>query len=827
MPSSTPAPLRADAAVTRPHVHKFGGSSLADAACHARVAELLRASDEPVQIIVVSAMRGVTDALVSLGPEMPSAMRATLIEALQLRHLAAAEPLRQPALERWLRQQFALLAQTADRAGAEAWPAAMRAEVHGLGELCSAQLLAARLHHDGLECEVLDARDVLTVRHGELGASVDWERSEAAWVAWRALHAAARVIVTGFVARDADGRATTLGRNGSDYSAAIFAVLGNACDLTLWGDTDGVLSADPRLVPEAVPLATLSYHEACEMAYFGARVIHPQTMIPAMQRGLPIRIRNTFRPEHPGTRIDAGSVASTPVKGLTTVSGMAMLNLEGAGMLGVPGTAERTFGALRAADVSVTMISQGSSEHSICCVLRDADAERAHAALSAAFAVEIAAGTVQGVSLARDISILAAVGDGMAGAPGVAARLFAGVARARVNVRAIAQGASERSISLAVSGADAARALRAAHAAFLLSGEILSIGVIGPGHIGSALLEQLRAAQARLRADAGLDLRIRAIADSRRQWLHEGATLPADWRQQLHRSPAADLDAFAAHVRPSHLPHAAIIDCSASDALADRYVGWLQAGIHVITPSKRAAAGPSGRWQQIRAATAHGGAQLRYEASVGAGLPIVQTLRDLIDTGDELIAVEGILSGTLAWLFNHYDGTQPFSQLLREAHARGYTEPDPRDDLAGVDVARKLVILAREAGRLLDVADVAIESLVPPALMTVDRVEFLDRLTELDVPMAARHARARAAHRHLRYMATLDHRGTARVELGEVTDDHAFARLRSTDNIVQFTTRRYCDNPLVVQGPGAGPEVTAAGVFADLLRVAAGLRRGP
>ena len=827
MPSPSSAPIRADAAAPRPHVHKFGGSSLADAACHARVVELLRASDEPAQIIVVSAMRGVTDTLVSLRPQMPAAERATLIDTLQLRHLAAAEPLRRPALEQWLRQQFTRLAQTAERAGAEDWPAAMRAEIHGLGELCCAQLLAARLHHDGFECALLDARDVLTVRHGELGANVDWERSTAAWAAWRTRHATARVIVTGFVARDADGRATTLGRNGSDYSAAIFAALGDAVDLTLWGDTDGVLSADPRRVPEAVPLATLSYHEACEMAYFGAKVIHPQTLIPAMRRGLPIRIRNTFRPEHPGTRIAAGSVAGAPVKGLTTISGMAMLNLEGAGMLGVPGTAERAFGALRAAGVSVTMISQGSSEHSICCVIRDADADAAHAALGAAFAAEIAAGTMQGVSLARDISILAAVGDGMAGTPGVAARLFAGVARARVNVRAIAQGASERSISLAVSSADAARALRAAHAAFLLSGEILSIGVIGPGHIGSALLEQLRAAQARLRADAGLDLRIRAIAGSRRQWLDEGAMLPADWREQLHRSPAADLDAFAAHVYPSHLPHAAIIDCSASDALADRYTDWLQAGIHVITPSKRAAAGPSGRWRQIRAAAARGGAQLRYEATVGAGLPIVQTLRDLIDTGDELIAVEGILSGTLAWLFNHYDGTRPFSQLLREAHARGYTEPDPRDDLAGTDVARKLVILAREAGRLLDVEDVAIESLVPPALMAVDREEFLDRLIELDVPMAARHARARAAHRHLRYMARLDRHGTARVELGEVTDDHAFARLRSTDNIVQFATRRYCDNPLVVQGPGAGPEVTAAGVFADLLRVAAGLRRGP
>ncbi len=827
MSSPSTQPPHLDVVDERPSVHKFGGSSLADTAGYARVVQRLRETGESAQIIVVSALQGVTDVLVSLEPSMLTEARDTLLDTLLTRHLKIAEPLQDPLLAAWLRQQFAALTQTLHQAAKETWPAALRAEVQGLGELCSAHLLAAYLIHDGLGCTILDAREVLTVQHGELGASVHWPRSETAWAAWRAQHGSARLVVTGFVARDLAGSATTLGRNGSDYSAAIFAALGNAVALTLWGDTDGVLSADPDLVPEAVPLPALSYNEACEMAYFGARVIHPQTMIPALRCRLPIHIRNTFRAEQPGTCIDANSLLGAPVKGLTTVSGMAMLNFEGAGMLGVPGTAERVFGALHAADVSVSMISQGSSEHSICCVIRDIDADRAQTALNTAFAAEISSGAVQGVSLSSDISILAAVGDGMVGTLGVAARLFAGITRARVNVRAIAQGASERSISLAISSADAPRALRAAHAAFLLSDQTLSIGVIGAGNIGSALLEQMRAAQQRLRVESGLDLRIRAIANSRRQWLHEDAELSADWRQQLEQSVNVDLKAFTAHVHASHLPHAAIIDCTASDALADHYADWLRAGIHVITPSKRAASGSASRWQAIRAAAVQGGAQLRYEATVGAGLPIVQTLRDLIDTGDELIAVEGVLSGTLAWLFNRYDGQRPFSELLGEAHAQGYTEPDPRDDLAGVDVARKLVILAREAGIGIELEDVAIKSLVPLALMTMGREEFLQRLPELDAAMAERFTRAHAGHRHLRYMARVDHRGIAQVGLEEVADQHAFARLRSTDNIVQFTTRRYCDNPLVVQGPGAGPEVTAAGVFADLLRVAAGLRRGP
>ncbi len=489
------------------------------------------------------------------------------------------------------------------------------------------------------------------------------------------------------------------------------------------------------------------------------------------------------------------------MKGISAVRDLAVLTLEGAGMIGVPGTAERTFGALHDAGVSVVMISQGSSEHSICCVVRGADASSAEAALRRAFAAEIARGEIHRVSVSGDISVLAVVGDGMAGTPGVAARTFGALARTGVNIRAIAQGASERNISVAVASADTARALRAVHAAFWLSPQTLSIGLIGPGKVGAALLRQIEAARPRLLRENQLDLRLRAVATSRRQWLGESGAA-AQWQEAAEAG--CDLDAFARHVQAEHLPHAVILDCSASGAVAERYADWLGAGIHVVTPNKQAGAGPSARWRAIRAATA-GGARFRYEATVGAGLPVISTLRDLLDTGDELLAVEGILSGTLAWLFNRYDGTQPFSQLVREAHALGYTEPDPRDDLSGTDVARKLVILAREAGVGLDLADVAVESLVPASLRDVDADAFLQRLDELDDAIQARCAAARAEGRVLRYVARLDRDGTASVGLAAVPLDHAFAHLRLTDNIVQFTTQRYRDNPLVVQGPGAGP----------------------
>lgn len=810
--------------------HKFGGSSLADAGRYGHVGDLLRARDDGHQVTVVSAMQGVTDALIALASA--AARREdwrTPWQALHARHVHTAETLLGSTAGEfvaWLDAQFAALADVLNALAVLGIPAREAVEsVQGLGEVFSANLLRAHLAAQSGDCAVLDAREVLVVAHGELGVAVDWEASAARLADWRRAHDAPRIVVTGFVARTADGRATILGRNGSDFSGAIFAALFDARELHIWTDVDGVLSADPRLVPEAVALDGLSYEEACELAYFGAKVIHPQTMLPAMALGLPIRIRNTFRPEHPGTCIaTSGDAGAGPVRGLSLANDLALVNVEGAGMIGVPGTAERVFAALRDARVSVVMISQGSSEHSICCVVRAADAERAEAALDAVFARELAAGQLQAITVTPGISVLAAVGDGMAGTPGVSAQLFGTLGRARVNIRAIAQGASERNISVALDSRDAARALRAAHAGFWLSPQTISVGIIGPGNVGRELIEQVREALPRLRRDAHLDLRVRAIASSRRLWTSELGDLPDDWAARLAASETpADLDAFAAQVHAAHLPHAVIVDCSASDAVAARYAAWLAAGIHVITPNKQAGAGPLARWQDIRTACAQSGARWRYEATVGAGLPVIQTLRDLIDTGDELLAVEGIFSGTLAWLFNRYDGSTPFSTLVREALALGYTEPDPRDDLSGLDVARKLVILAREAGIALELADVDVQGLVPPALLALDRDAAIAALDTLDADLAARHAAASAKDCVLRYVASLDRDGNARVSLAELPASHAFAHLSLTDNIVQYTTRRYADNPLIVRGPGAGREVTAAGVFADLLRVGAGL----
>jgi aspartokinase/homoserine dehydrogenase 1 len=826
------AQLPATATAVVCHAHKFGGSSLANVDRFRNVAALLR-DEGASRIVVVSAMQGVTDALTALAnAALEKQAWEDAFRSLRERHLATARELDANGahgVSAWLETGFATLhAALATPSHKPQWFAA----IQGMGEVWSSRLLQAALGADAEEWAVLDARDVLEVHAGELGVGVDWNGSRARLAAWRAAHPQDNVIVTGFIARDGHGAITTLGRNGSDYSAAIFAVLFDARELTIWTDVDGVLSADPRLVPDAVCLTSMSYAEACELAYFGAKVLHPQTMAPAMQAGLPIRIRNTLRPDAPGTLIaERSDPAASPVKGLTLVSDMALLELTGAGLIGVPGTAERMFAALHTASVSVTMISQGSSEHSICCVLRAEQAERGRMAVQAAFRDAIADGQVEGVRITSGIAVLAAVGDGMVGTPGVSARLFAGLAQARVNIRAIAQGASERNISVAIAAEDATRGLRAAHSAFWLSPQTLSVGVIGPGNVGRALLAQLAQSASRYGGalqigGSGLDLRLRAIANSRRMHLAPRKLDPAEAVEALELGEPLDYARFASHVRAEHLPHAMIVDCSGSDAVAAHYPEWLAAGIHVVTPNKQAGSGPIERYRAIREATSHGG-HFRYEATVGAGLPVIQTLRSQLDTGDELTEVEGVFSGTLAWLFNRFDGTVPFSQLVSEARALGYTEPDPRDDLGGLDVARKLVILAREAGRELSLEDVEIESLVPPALREVSRDEFLARLDELDAPLQARFEAAQREGRALRYLARLDREGRATVGLASPEPGHASLHSQLTDNLVVFRTRRYASNPLVVQGPGAGPEVTAAGVFGDILAIAQALGARP
>lgn len=797
-----------------------------------RVARILEQDPHTRLGVVLSACRGVTDALLNLvaTAERQENDLAERLSALRKRHEIIAETL----LEQEARSEYveALARDCRDIAGIlhtvqliRSASQTVRDLIAGYGELWSTRLFAAYLRQRGRrpgKVHWVDAREIVSVEWGPLGPAVRWEVSQAN-IARCVPAEAATLIITGFIARDAKGLQTTLGRNGSDFSGSIFGALLDAEEIHIWTDVDGVLSADPRLVPEAKVIDSLSYSEAMELAYFGAKVIHPQTMAPAVRKGIPIWIRNSFAPEKAGTLICAQPVSQLAVKGITCIDQVALVNLEGAGMIGVPGTAHRLFGALRDHGISVILISQGSSEHSICFAIPEAEAVRAEAVVRQAFERELRDGQIHSVEVGSGCSILAVVGDGMAGSHGVAAKVFGALGSAAVSVRAIAQGASERNISAVIDGKHSARALRSVHSSFYLSPHTISIGLIGPGVVGGELLDQMAKQVERLSRELKVDLRVRAIASSRRMHLADKELPLAHWREVFGaQSEAVDLTRFAEHVHAEHLPHAVIVDCSASDEIAARYPGWLASGIHIVTPNKKANSADLEFYSRLHEARRQGNAHYLYEGTVGAGLPVIQTLRDLRDTGDEIRRIEGMLSGTLAYLFNVWDGSEPFSQVVRTAKAKGYTEPDPRDDLSGMDFARKLIILGREMGLRLELADVKLEALVPPALVACPPQEFLDRLPEFDAAMAERLRAARSRDRVLRYVGSLDAAsGQASVGLVELERSHTFANINLTDNVVRFLTQRYDKNPLVVQGPGAGPGVTAGGVFADLLRVCA------
>ncbi len=809
--------------------HKFGGTSLADVEAFGAVRDILVTPTDLRQAVVVSAVAGVTDDLIDLAGMAGSRDTGYEDKTRRIRESQAT------LIDRLVPGDVGrgLLAQVDDDieeiGGLLKASWVMRTSVSttdavaGYGELWSARLLAAFLAESGMDVTWMDAREVLVVNPAELVSAVDWETSGTNLDRWLSDCDSDILVITGFIASDSQGSPITLGRNGSDYSASIFAALLSSVEISIWTDVDGVLSADPRLVPDAKVLEELSYNEAMELAYFGAEVLHPATMTPAVTEEIPIYIRNTFNPSGSGTRIHVRSKTDSPVKGFASISAIALLNLEGSAMVGVPGISERLFGGLRRAGVSVVMISQGSSEHSICFAIPQNQALLASSTIKTVFETERTRG-IQTLEVTESCTILAVVGDTMSGTPGVAASFFGALARAGVNVRAIAQGSSERNISVVIDEADAAKALRAAHAGFYLSKQTLSIGLIGPGHVGSAFLDQLAGRSEWLLEEFGVDLRVRAICATKKMIVDQAPIELSSWRERLDEEAIpADLDELAAYVHTESVPHAVIIDCTASENIGSRYLDWLSAGIHVITPNKKANTGTLDYYRSLREHGRRSDAHYLYETTVGAALPILQTLRDLVQTGDEIQRIEGILSGTLSYLFNSFDGTKPFSEIVRQAWEMGYTEPDPREDLSGLDVGRKVVILAREIGMDLDLSDLEIDGLVPEGLEDGSVNNFLDRLENHDDEMAGLVEGATSRGEVLRFVGSIAPEEGCSVALRSYPTDHPFARIHLTDNIVQFQTARYNDNPLVVQGPGAGPEVTAGGVFADLLRLASNL----
>lgn len=809
---------------------KFGGSSLATPDCIREAGRIvLQTASRETTVIVVSAFQGVTNQLLDCARLAENGARwEKAWRKIVDRHRAIIDSLTKGRRATHLHRQAELLfgdlhdALHGVQLLGHAPPRALDLTA-SFGERLSALIIAEYLGRFR-RAQFVDAREIIVTDAQFTNANVKFAETNRAVRRYfaklfRTRRRAPIAVVTGFIASTTDGQTTTLGRNGSDYSAAILGAALKASAVEIWTDVDGVLSADPRDVPSAFVLARVSYEEAMELSYFGAKVLHSATIAPAVARGIPILIKNTFRSDEPGTLISSGGGKSEQlVKGITAVAGVTLLTLRGLSMVGVPGIAERLFRALASQGVNVILISQASSEHTICFAVRAIDAAGAMAAVRQEFRFEF---QHQHTSLDEkpDQAIVAVVGDEMKGHPGVSGKVFGALGRHNINITAIAQGASERNISFVVDTAQQVRALNIIHQTFFEVRKRLALVVIGVGNIGSTLLRQLRAQRAHLLA-RGFDVTVVGLANSKKFVLDPRGIDLARWRQRLSASRRRmNSHVLAKEIAKLELTDAAVVDCTAAESVVAAYPDFVRANLHIITPNKRANVLP---WRNYAALMELLRARQKYfldEANVGAGLPVMSTLRDLIASGDVIQKVEGIFSGTLSYLFNNFNGRTSFSALVRKAWETGLTEPDPRDDLSGQDVARKLLILARQSGLQLEIDNVDVESLVPRNLARGPFApRFFGSLAHLDHKMADRLSRAQSRGGMLRYVGTLAG-DRARAGIKEFPRDHPMAATQGSDNVIAFTTKRYSRTPLVIQGPGAGADVTAMGVFSDILKL--------
>ena len=810
------------------HVLKFGGTSLGNSDRVQEVASIIAAqSEEGPTIAVVSAFGQVTDELVAASELAKAGDKryAAKLEEIRQLHLKSAKDLTGPEDQSRVAESVdVILARLEELLQGvslvkECTPRTQDG-VLSVGEQLSTLLVAAALRARGTKAEACDTTGLIVTDTNFGAASVKMAPTRERVVP-HFEQAESLQVVTGFVAGTATGEITTLGRGGSDYTATLLGAILDAEAVEIWTDVNGVMSADPRIVKEAFSLDSLSYDELMELSHWGAKVMHPAAVQPAREKGLPVLIRNTLNRTFKGTEVRAGAPTKQgfPVRGIASINNVSLLRLEGTGLPGSTGTAERLFGALARERISVILITQASSERSICFAVEPGKLKQAVDVIHDAFALERQANLVEDLVVEERCSILAAVGEAMRESPGIAGRIFDVLGHHRVNVRAIAQGSSELNISLVVTQDDEERALRAIHRAlFRPPGRSLRLYVTGVGRVGAALLDQIDAQTERLRED-GVEVVLAGLGRSKGAVLDPTGLDLSDWRSASEAEKTTGADMIESAARSDH-PCRVFVDATASADMGEDYESLLRAGVAVVSANKLAFSGATERFETLQRLGAQG-MGLFFETTVGAGLPVLKTIEDLVATGDEIERVEGVLSGTLGFICDRLMAGTPFSEALKEADDLGFTEPDPREDLGGRDVARKLVILGRMAGFSFELGDVDIQPLLPGegwADMNVD--DFWKRLPEVDTHFTKLREQAVAAGRALRYLASVDD-GHASVRLTEVAPGHPCASLSNSENLVTITSTRYANTPLVVRGPGAGPEVTAAGVFADILRALA------
>jgi aspartokinase/homoserine dehydrogenase 1 len=806
---------------------KFGGTSVANHDNIKRVFSILQAKLKYHEIAVVfSAFGGVTESLLRIA-QMAREGDETyrdLLQTLEEKHLTLVRQLigvhNQSTVMTFVKVRFKELEDLFHGIYLikENSPRTLD-YVASFGERLSAFILAESMQAQGMKTQFLDARDVIRTNDRFGQAKVDFDTTNAQIKAYFSKHEGIKVI-TGFIASTVKGETTTLGRSGSDYTASIFAGALEATDLEIWTDVSGVLTSDPKLVYAAFTIPQLSYNEAMELSHFGAKVIFPATMQPAMKRSIPIYIKNTFEPENPGTLIN-GDVSFGPlIKGISSISNISIVSVQGAGLMDTAGASSRVFKALADAKVSILLISQASSEHSICLAIKSYEATLAKDAVEMEFYYEIKSGEMDEVTILNELATIAVVGENMKQNPGASGRMFRALGRNNINVAAIAQGSSELNISAVIPQADLQKALNALHEAFFLSeNKVLHVFLVGTGLIGQALIKMIGNQQEKLRGDNELDIQIHGLANSRFMAFHEDGFDLKNSYQLSDADEKTDLNRFIGKMEEMNFSNSVFVDCTASQDVAELYTKILEAKVAIVTPNKKANSGSMEQYLGLKKLAKKRGVKFLYETNVAAGLPVINTLQDLMLSGDKVIRIEAVLSGSMNFIFSELEKGAPFSEVVKVAKEKGYTEPDPRDDLSGMDVARKILILGREAEQTLEFDNITIQSMVPEDCQSASTVpEFFEKLKAHDHEFASLLEEASAKGEKLRFMATLEN-GKAKVGLNSLPNSHPFSGLGGSDNMILLTTDRYHDRPMIIRGPGAGADVTAAGVFADVIRI--------
>jgi aspartokinase/homoserine dehydrogenase 1 len=807
---------------------KFGGTSVGSAASIQTLLDILKNEKGEKPVVVLSAMSGVTNLLLSMAEEAAKGNEFTAqLAELQKRHFEVVKALidiqHQNPTYTGLKLHFNALHDLLEGILTlrELTPKT-RDLVLSYGERCSTFMISniAAQHFPG--ALLVDASKLINTDSTFGNAKVNMELTEQLIRGFYSENNGKMLFVTGFIAGNGAGQITTLGRGGSDYTAAIFGAALNASEIDIWTDVNGMMTADPRMVKKAFPLPELTYTEAMELSYFGAKVIYPPTMIPAFLKKIPIVIKNTFEPNFEGTVIRHDCKASNlPIKGISSINNISILNLEGSGMVGKSGFSGRLFSLLAREQINIILITQSSSEHSITFAVQPADAAKAKALIEHEFELELLANKLEIPEIESSLAILAVVGENMKQTPGVSGKLFHALGRNGVNVRAIAQGSSEYNISVIISAHDLAKALNAVHDAFFVQlTKTLHAFCLGTGNIGKTLFKQLNGHSEFLQNNNGIQVKIAGISNTRKMVFNADGISLDSWEQELQQSDEkADLTEFIARMKSMNLPNCVFIDNTASPCPVDFYEEAFKSNISVVTCNKIGNSAAYSQYKTFHDTARQHGVDFFYETNVGAGLPIIRTLKDLMNSGDRVQRIEAILSGTISFIFNNFKGDANFHDVVKLAQEKGYTEPDPRDDLRGTDFMRKMLILARDAGHQMEAADVKIESMLPQSCLDAATVDdFYASLKAEDAFFANLKNEAEKGGKVLRYIGILED-GKAAITLQMVDENHPFYTLSGSDNIISFTTDRYRERPLVVKGPGAGAEVTAAGVFADLINV--------